>query len=175
MSKPNFRRKSKFLSLVLRHKPEVIGIEIDSEGWADLDAILKGVDLTLTELEELMTNDDKQRYSFNQDKTKIRANQGHSLKVEIKFEEKTPPDILFHGTSSKFVDLIMNEGLKSMERHHVHLSQDLETAKQVGSRRGKYQVLIIDTKQMMDDGMKFYLSKNNVWLTEFVDPKYISI
>ncbi|MDH5403783.1 MAG: RNA 2'-phosphotransferase [Candidatus Heimdallarchaeota archaeon] len=175
MSKPNYTRKSKFLSLILRHKPEVIGAVMDTEGWVEVDVILKGINLSLTELEDLMKNDNKKRYAFNHDKTKIRANQGHTVEIEIEFEEKSPPDILFHGTPSKFVSSILKEGLKSMKRHHVHLSEDLEVAKHVGNRPGKCDILIINSMKMFADGIKFYVTENNVWLTDFVDPKYITI
>lgn len=169
---------SKFISLILRHKPEEIGISLDSNGWAKVDELIAGINksgrkITLKDLEEIVATDEKGRYSFNKNKTLIRANQGHSVNVDVELEELTPPGVLYHGTASRFLDSIMNSGIKPMSRLYVHLSKDLPTAIKVGSRHGKCVVLVIDTKKMSKDGVKFYLSSNGVWLTKHIDCSYI--
>lgn len=171
---------SVFISLVLRHKPEAAGICLDEHGWADVDELLKGINDTgrtidMDILEEIVRTDNKQRYSFNEDKTLIRANQGHSIPVDVELEEKKPPQYLFHGTAERFLDAIMTEGLKPMSRLYVHLSKDKETAVKVGKRHGKPVVLKIRAEEMYNDGSKFYLSANGVWLTKAVDRKYIDV
>lgn len=171
---------SKFLAYVLRHKPEDIGITLDEHGWANVNELIEGINkkngysANLYILDEIVRTDDKQRYSFNEDKTLIRANQGHSIPVDVELKETMPPDILYHGTATRFVADILNEGIKSMSRLYVHLSQNIETAHKVGKRHGKPVVLEIDAKRMFSDGIKFYLSENDVWLTSYVDPKYIT-
>lgn len=171
---------SVFISLVLRHKPEAAGICLDEHGWADVDELLKGINDTgrtidMDILEEIVRTDNKQRYSFNEDKTLIRANQGHSIPVDVELEEKKPPQYLFHGTAERFLDAVMTEGLKPMSRLYVHLSKDKETAVKVGKRHGKPVVLKIRAEEMYNDGSKFYLSANGVWLTKAVDRKYIDV
>lgn len=171
---------SVFISLVLRHKPEAAGICLDEHGWADVDELLKGINNTgrtidMDILEEIVRTDNKQRYSFNEDKTLIRANQGHSIPVDVELEEKKPPQYLFHGTAERFLDAVMTEGLKPMSRLYVHLSMDKETAVKVGKRHGKPVVLKIRAEEMYNDGSKFYLSANGVWLTKAVDRKYIDV
>lgn len=171
---------SVFISLVLRHKPEAAGICLDEHGWADVDELLKGINDTgrtidMDILEEIVRTDNKQRYSFNEDKTLIRANQGHSIPVDVELEEKKPPQYLFHGTAERFLDAVMTEGLKPMSRLYVHLSMDKETAVKVGKRHGKPVVLKIRAEEMYNDGSKFYLSVNGVWLTKAVDRKYIDV
>ncbi len=168
---------SKFLSLILRHKPELVGITLDNNGWANVNKLLVGMHqsgkrITLNDLEFIVSDDNKGRYSFNTDKTMIRANQGHSIKVDLGLIEKIPPSVLFHGTPEMFVTIIKQEGLKPMQRHHVHLSDNISTAEQVGSRRGKPYIFEIDTTSMIKDGVKFYQSENGVWLVDYVDPKY---
>lgn len=166
----------KFLSLVLRHKPEEIGITLDDNGWANVNELIKKMpNLTMYILEEIVETNNKKRYSFNNDKSKIRANQGHSLDVDVELEEKIPPEVLFHGTAQRNVDAIMNNGLKKMNRQHVHLSVDGDTATNVGQRHGKPVVLQVDTKQMVADGIKFFISKNGVWLTNEVPNKYLQL
>lgn len=165
----NLKSTSKYLSLILRHKPEVIGITLDEHGWADIGTH----ECNLEILEEIVRTDNKQRYSFNEDKTKIRANQGHSIKVDVELEEKEPPKYLYHGTGEKYVSSIEKLGLVSKNRLYVHLSKDFNTAINVGSRHGKPIIYKIDAKAMYDDGYKFYLSKNNVWLTKSVPIKYL--
>lgn len=172
------KKISKFLSLVLRHKPETIGLEMDKNGWVSVKELLKKTkskfpELNMGLLEEVVSTNDKQRFSFNENKTKIRANQGHSIDVDLKYTEQEPPEILFHGTVDKFLKNIKNEGLQKMSRHHVHLSADEETATKVGSRRGKPVILVIESGKMHSDGIKFYKSENEVWLTDMVEPKYI--
>ena len=168
---------SRFISLVLRHKPEVIGIKLDRHGWAKVSELIAGVNKThpldLKMLEEIVRTDDKQRFSFNEDKTLIRANQGHSIKVDVQLEAKIPPDILYHGTGEKYVNSIDQEGLLPKSRLYVHLSQDKETAIKVGSRHGKTVIYEIDTQAMVKDGYIFYLSVNNVWLTKEVPIQYL--
>lgn len=169
---------SKFISLILRHKPETIGITLDSHGWAVVDELLKGINekgkpITFDDLCEIVRTDAKGRYSFNEDKTLIRANQGHSISVDADLVESIPPDILFHGTATKVSEIIQKEGIKPMSRLYVHLSDNTDTATNVGKRHGKPIVFRINTKKMYEDGIKFYLSANKVWLTKYVEPKYI--
>ena len=174
MEKNNLTKTSKFISLILRHKPETIGIKLDEHGWADVEDLLKDVDIDFSTLEQIVKEDEKGRYSFSDDKTKIRANQGHSINVDVELEEKIPPNVLYHGTAEKYLDNINLEGLKPMSRLYVHLTEDLEIAKKTGQRHGKLVIFEIDAKRMIDDGIKFYLSVNNVWLVRTVHPKYLS-
>lgn len=169
---------SVFLSLILRHKPEEIGITLDKHGWANVQELITGINNTgrkidMATLEEIVRTDNKGRYSFNEDKTSIRANQGHSIPVDVDLKETIPPDMLFHGTATRFLNSIKQQGIKPMNRLYVHLSKDVETAIKVGSRHGKPAVLEINAKQMCADGIKFYLSDNGVWLTKHVDWKYV--
>lgn len=162
--------------MILRHQPEKIGLQLDKNGWAFVKDILEKSKLkfTIENLEEIVITNDKQRFSFNDDKTKIRANQGHSLKeVNLELKAITPPTFLFHGTVNKFIDAIKTEGLKKMKRQYVHLSQDKETAIKVGSRRGKPIILNVRTLEMQSQGYQFYKSENGVWLTENVPPNFI--
>ena len=174
----NIEKLSKFISLILRHKPEEIGISLDDFGWAEVEDLINGINtsgrnIDMNILEEIVRTDNKQRYSFNEDKTKIRANQGHSIPVKVELKELAPPSTLYHGTATKSIEGIKQLGIKSMSRLYVHLSKDFETAKQVGERHGECVVLVINAKRMYENGIKFYLSENGVWLTEYVDPKYI--
>lgn len=169
---------SVFISLVLRHKPEATRITLDEHGWANVDELINGINNTgrkidMTMLEEIVKTDNKQRYSFNEDKTLIRANQGHSIPVDVELNQQEPPELLYHGTASKFLDNIMTEGLKPMSRLYVHLSKDVETAKKVGKRHGNPVVLKVYSRQMNRDGVEFYLSENGVWLTKKVDAEYL--
>lgn len=168
---------SKSLSYWLRHRPEKIGITLEKEGWIGVEELLEKskveLEFTLEELKDVVENNDKKRFSFSEDGTKIRANQGHSTDVEITFQEIVAPPVLYHGTVSKFMESIRKEGLIPGNRHHVHLSKDQETAQKVGSRKGAPIVLKINTTKMQDDGFVFYISDNGVYLTEFVPPKYI--
>jgi putative RNA 2'-phosphotransferase len=179
MNEKIIKEKSKFLSLVLRHNPGKIGLTLDENGWADVDDLInrcnkKNQSIDRSSLELIVKENDKQRFSFNEDGNKIRANQGHSIEVDLGLQEVTPLDKLYHGTVQKFLDAIKSEGLRKMSRQHVHLSKDLEKAIKVGSRRGKPIILEINSSAMSNDGFKFYLSENNVWLTDHVPAKYIS-
>ena len=169
---------SKFLSLILRHKPETIGIKLDEHGWADVSELISGISKTrpfdMKMLEEIVRTDNKQRYSFNENKTLIRANQGHSIPVDVELEKKTPPEFLYHGTGEKFVSSIDKEGLLSKSRLYVHLSKDTDTAVKVGSRHGKPVVYRVAAGKMADEGLELFLSVNGVWLTKAVPAEYLS-
>lgn len=174
----NTEKLSKFISLILRHKPEEIGITLDEFGWAKTEDLINGINdsgrnMNMNILEEIVRTDNKQRYSFNEDKTKIRANQGHSIPVNVELKELEPPNTLYHGTARKSLAGIQYQGIKPMSRLYVHLSKDFEIARQVGARHGEPVILVIDAHRMYKNGIKFYLSENGVWLTEYVDPKYI--
>ena len=168
---------SKYLSLILRHKPEVIGISLDEHGWANVEELIAGIaknhDFNMELLEEIVRSDEKQRYSFNEVKTLIRANQGHSVPVDVELVEQIPPDILWHGTGEKYVSAIDTEGLIPKSRLYVHLSKDEGTATKVGSRHGKPVVYHVLAKKMYDDGYNFFISVNGVWLTKTVPVKYL--
>ena len=169
---------SKFICLILRHKPNTIGITLDQNGWANTQELLNGLNtagksINMEQLITLVNTDNKNRFSFNLDKSKIRANQGHSLSVDLGLTESVPPDLLYHGTSEKFIDSIKQNGIQKRTRQHVHLSTDIEKAIAVGKRHGNPVVLKINTKQMFLDGYKFYLSENGVWLTDNVPYQYV--
>ena len=170
---------SRFISFILRHKPESIGIALDEHGWADVRELIDGINrsgghrLDMERLEEIVRTDEKQRYSFNEDHTLIRANQGHSIPVDVELEEKTPPDRLWHGTGEKYVESIDVQGLIPKSRLYVHLSSDVETAKNVGSRHGRPVIYEIDCRQMAADGYRFFESANHVWLTKEVPVRYL--
>lgn len=168
---------SKYMSLILRHKPEIIGITLDEHGWAEVDDLVAGIakkyPFDQSMLEEIVQNDNKQRYSFSEDKRKIRANQGHSVEVDVELKETVPPEILYHGTGEKYVKAIQQEGLKSKSRLYVHLTDNPKTAKTVGRRHGIPWVFQVDSKKMAEDGYLFYLSENGVWLTREVPKEYL--
>lgn len=168
---------SKFMSLILRHKPETIGISLDEHGWANVDELIAGIARThkfnMDILEEIVRTDNKQRYSFNEDKTLIRANQGHSIPVDVELDEAEPPAELWHGTGEKYVSSIDKQGLIPKSRLYVHLSKDEETAMNVGKRHGKPVLYKVKAGDMYKDGYKFFLSKNGVWLTKEVPVKYL--
>jgi putative RNA 2'-phosphotransferase len=174
----NLVKVSKFLSLVLRHQPERIGITLDDAGWVEVSQLLNacnenGVAISRPSLEEVVRTNDKKRFAFSEDGLKIRASQGHSIEVELAYTPVTPPEILYHGTATRFLDSIKDQGLLKRERHHVHLSGDEETAVKVGSRHGEPLVLIIESERMHNDGFHFYKSENGVWLTNHVPAQYI--
>lgn len=173
----DYTEVSKYISLILRHKPEVVGLKLDEHGWVNVAQLIGGVSrkylINQSILEEIVETDNKQRYSFNADKTKIRANQGHSVNVDVELEEYQPPEILWHGTDKKFVNAINEQGLIPKSRLYVHLSKDPETARQVGARHGEPVLYVVSAGQMFRDGYKFYLSKNGVWLTKEVPVKYL--
>ncbi len=169
---------SKFLSLVLRHQPQKIGLTLDSAGWVSVQELLtacnaQSVSLTQDELESIVQNNDKQRFAFSEDGLRIRANQGHSVEVELEYKPTEPPPILYHGTVDLFLPSIKENGLVKGNRHHVHLSAEVKTAEIVGNRRGKAVALEVLSEQMHEDGYAFYLSANGVWLTDTVPPQYL--
>ena len=173
----DLKSTSKYISLILRHKPEVIGITLDDHGWADTQALIEGVNrthpLTMELLEEIVRTDEKQRYSFNADKSRIRANQGHSIPIDADLAETEPPETLYHGTGEKSVASIEREGLRPMSRLYVHLSPDTETARSVGSRHGKPVIFIVLAGEMHRSGYQFYRSANGVWLTKEVPVRFL--
>lgn len=171
-------KTSKLLSLVLRHNPALIGLKLDANGWASVAELLdkmkaKGHGISPEDLKHLVETNSKKRFAFSNDFEKIRANQGHSVEVDLGYEKQVPPTVLFHGTAEKNLVLIMKEGIKKMNRHHVHLSQDVDTAQKVGMRHGKPIILNIDAIGMAKRGFDFYLSNNGVWLTDFVPAEFI--
>ncbi len=171
----NILNKSKKLSFLLRHCKEPLYISLDG-GWAEVDAVLKVLLIDRNCLEQIVYSDSKGRFSFNKDKNKIRANQGHSIKgVVIKNLKNVPPEVLYHGTATCFLDNIMQEGLKPIKRNFVHLSTDTETAIKVGSRHGKPIVLAVDVTKYVFDGNKLFLSPNGIWQAETILPKYLKI
>ncbi|AUS99859.1 RNA 2'-phosphotransferase [Nostoc sp. CENA543] len=170
---------SKFLSKHLRHTPELLGLTLAPGGWVEIDELLNACaahqfPVSRTELEQVVVNNDKQRFAFDETKTKIRANQGHSVKVELQLQSKIPPEILYHGTGEKSVPAILNSGLLKMSRHHVHLSTDVETARKVGMRHGHPVIFTVNAIAMYQAGFTFYCSENGVWLVDHVPPQYLS-
>lgn len=171
---------SKFLSLVLRHRPELIDIELDHAGWVDVDLLLlalarNGRPIDRTKLTQIVANDRKNRYAFSEDGRRIRANQGHSVPVELGYSPSPPPALLYHGTPLRNWSAISEQGLQRRNRHHVHLSPDQTIAIQVGQRRGAAVILVIDAAAMHRAGHVFFRSANGVWLTEAVPPEYIAL
>lgn len=177
MNRDNLKKKARFLTLVLRHSPEKADLVIDyNGGWAEVPKVLASLDLSFVELKTIVINDNKNRFSISDDLKYIRANQGHSIDVDLGLEAITPPDTLYHGTVEKFKPYILVDGLIPMGRHHVHLSDNVETASQVASRRKTENViLVIDTLKMYKEGYKFFKSTNNVWLTDKVPAKFITV
>jgi len=169
------KKTSKYLSLLLRHHPEAAGLTLDEHGWAEVSQLLKSVRIGMEDLEEIVANDEKQRYSFNEDRTLIRANQGHSVPVDLELEAREPPEFLYHGTVGQFLGSIQKEGLQRRSRQYVHLSPDVETAVRVGQRRGKPVILQVAAGRMYRDGYAFFLSVNGVWLTGEVPPQYLKL
>ncbi len=170
-------RLGRFLSLVLRHNPQAAGITLDQHGWADVEALIQGVRKTgrsidRVTLERIVRENDKQRYIFNDTHTKIRANQGHSIQVDIELREAEPPQVLYHGTSTRAYPSILQEGIRKMSRQYVHLSADFQTAMSVGKRHGVPIVITIDAAAMRKDKISFFLSENGVWLCGHVPPDY---
>lgn len=169
---------SKYLSFILRHKPDEIALNLNEQGWANIDELIEKSapkqQLTPELIKEVVITNDKQRFKLSDDGKKIRANQGHSIKVDLNLSPSTPPATLFHGTAYRFVKSIESQGLKSMQRQHVHLSCDIETAKTVGRRYGQPVILQIDAKAMSDQGYAFYQSDNGVWLTDVVPVEFIT-
>ncbi len=175
----NIVTASKYLSLLLRHKPEVIGLSLDTEGWAEIDDIVRltadrRTSLTKRLIEEITATSDKKRFVISDDGTRIRANQGHSIAVDLNLKPQNPPETLYHGTANRFLESILRQGLKKGSRHHVHLSPDSATALKVGQRHGKPVILSIAAQAMQSSGYIFFLSANGVWLTEHVPAKFIN-
>jgi putative RNA 2'-phosphotransferase len=175
---PGLVKLSKFMSLVLRHKPEEIGLALDENGWADVAELiaranLKGVRLTHSDLLTIVATNDKTRFALSEDGTRIRASQGHSVTVDLALSSVAPPDRLFHGTASRFVESIRAQGLLRGKRQHVHLSPDAATATKVGQRHGQPAVLQVLSGEMHQAGRQFFLSANGVWLTEHVPVEYL--
>jgi putative RNA 2'-phosphotransferase len=171
---------SRFLSFVLRHRPEAIGLELDPNGWADIDELVErarahGKPLTREGVEAIAASNPKQRFALSEDGRRVRASQGHSVDVDLGYQPWVPPETLFHGTVAASLAAIRAGGLQRMERHHVHLSPDVETARVVGRRRGRPVVLRVAAGRMHRDGHLFFLSDNGVWLTEHVPPLYIDV
>lgn len=170
-------RISRYISMILRHHPEKAGVSLDEHGWADVDALIAGVSkvhpLTRELLEEIVRTDDKQRYSFSEDGTRIRANQGHSVHVDVELARKEPPEYLFHGTGQKYTAFIDRQGLLPRGRLYVHLSSDTETAQKVGVRHGTPVIYRVASGKMARDGFAFFLSVNQVWLTPMVPAEYL--
>lgn len=179
MNEQKKRKISKLLSYVLRHHPELIDLTLDKQGWANVEELItKSINdtqgFTFEELDEIVETNDKKRFIFNEDKTKVRANQGHSIGIDLALKPQQPPEFLYHGTAQNNVGSILEKGIEKRSRQHVHLSLDKETATKVGMRHGKPIILTIRTGKMFEDGILFYLSENGVWLTDFVDAQYIS-
>ena len=171
---------SKFLSLILRHRPEVIDLKLDENGWANTNELLEKIntndnELDFETLKQIVETNPKQRFIFNSSFDKIRANQGHSIAIELDLQHQNPPLILYHGTAKQFVESIMETGIEKRSRQHVHLSKDKEIANSVGQRHGKPLVITVLAQQMAQNGHLFYLSENGVWLTEHVPPEYLRI
>ncbi|MBN2694425.1 RNA 2'-phosphotransferase [bacterium] len=175
----DIKRVSKYLSYILRHHPESAGITLDKNGWGSINDIIENTNrdgklfISYEILKEVVKSNDKQRFEISEDETKIRANQGHSIAVDLEFVEKTPPQYLYHGTATRFIDSIKKSGLIPMNRQYVHLSKDIETAINVGKRHGKPTILTIKSEEMFNNGAKFYFSKNGVWLVKSVEIEYI--
>lgn len=174
------KRISKFLSLVLRHKPETIHIELDAQGWTDVDVLIERMrehqfDITREILTHIVSTNDKSRFAFSDDHTRIRASQGHSVDIDLGYEPQQPPPVLYHGTSENALHSILRTGLEKRSRHHVHLSTEIKTAIAVGQRYGKPVVLQVAAGDMFKDGYQFYRTENNVWLTDQVPVKYFTV
>ena len=171
-------RTSKFLSLILRHEPERVGLKLGDAGWVGVDELLQavnanGVALTREQLQHIVATGDKKRYAFSEDGKRIRASQGHSIEVDLQYPPQTPPEILYHGTATRFLDAIRKDGLQRMERHDVHLSAETKVTLQVGGRHGKPALLTIRAGEMHRAGFVFRCSANGVWLVDHVPPQFI--
>lgn len=168
---------SKLIALVLRHKPEELNLRLDEHGWASVPELIASINeiqpFNMEMLEKIVAEDSKQRYAFSEDKLRIRANQGHSIPVDVELEEAVPPALLWHGTGEKYVGSILESGLIHKNRLYVHLSREVETALAVGKRHGKPVLFAIDARSMVQDGHRFYLSRNGVWLVEAVPVEYL--
>ncbi len=173
-------KMGRFLSLVLRHQPQAAGITLDQNGWASVDELIRGVNRTgrrldRAALDRIVAENSKQRYSFNEDRTRIRANQGHSLTVDVELKQQMPPAVLYHGTAQHYVQSILQQGIRRGTRQHVHLTEDQKLAAKVGSRHGQPAVLAVDAADMHQAGYLFYRSENDVWLCEHVPAIYMRV
>lgn len=180
MSKRRDYSISRLLTLALRHDPSALGLTLDAQGYASVDAVLEGLAargpaFTRADLERIVAGNDKQRFAFSSDGTRIRASQGHSVQVELGYQPASPPAVLFHGTATRHLESIQKLGIMRGQRHHVHLSATRETALKVGGRHGQPALLEIDAARMQSDGHIFYLSDNGVWLVEHVPVTYLSV
>lgn len=180
MSNYNHTKVSKLLSKALRHNPHNLGIIVDKNGWTAVDVLIgkvndSGMFLDFNLLKDIVETNDKKRFAFNEDYTQIRANQGHTINVDLQLKGMNPPEVLYHGTIQRHIPSIFRVGLQKQKRHHVHLSEELNTAIKVGMRYGRPVILEIDAKQMHEDGIRFFLSENNVWLVDQVLPQYLKI
>jgi len=171
----DLKKISKYLSFILRHQPDSIGLELSDEGWANIKELIgktRKFKLTRELINTVVKTNDKKRFLISEDGERIKANQGHSIDVKLELEPVTPPDVLLHGTAERFLDSILREGLTKQQRHHVHLSETQKTAMSVGARYGKPALLKIDSKQMYEDGFEFFQTENNVWLVDHVPVRY---
>jgi len=180
MNRKQRTRLSKRLSYVLRHRPDSVGLELDAGGWVAVEELLAalgrgGRGVSRAELEEVVRTNEKQRFALSEDGLRIRASQGHSVDVELGLEPVEPPELLYHGTVERFLDSIRREGIARGNRHHVHLSPDVETAEKVGGRRGRPVILVVEARRMHAAGLRFFVSANGVWLTEHVPAAYVRL
>ena len=176
--KKNLNKLGRFLSFILRHSPQTINIKLDKNGWTDVNELIKGINengkkINFEMLNEIVETNDKKRYEFNENFTKIRACQGHSLDVDLELKSVMPPKFLYHGTAERFLPKIKSEGIKKISRQYVHLSETYETAYNVGKRHGKPFIIKVLAEKMYKDGIKFFISKNGVWLTDDIEVKYL--
>ena len=168
----------RFISLILRHSPETIGIKLDENGWADVEELITLMNknrrkIDIDTLKEIVETNNKKRYEFSDDFKKIRACQGHSINVDVELEQAVPPEFLYHGTAVQNIESIKKDGIKKASRQHVHLSSDYNTAYNVGKRHGKPYIIKVSSGKMVKDGKKFYISKNEVWLSDDIEPEYL--
>jgi putative RNA 2'-phosphotransferase len=180
MKPQRLKEISKRLSYVLRHRPDSVGLELETNGWVGVEVLLlaferSGQTISLEALKHVVADNDKQRFEFSADGSLIRARQGHSVEVDLGYQPAIPPDVLYHGTAIHNLDSIFENGLLKGKRHHVHLSTNKETMIRVGMRHGKPVLLSVDATQMHKDGRQFFVTGNDVWLTECVPPKYITV
>ena len=178
MNEKHLAKISKYLSKHLRHQPEILGLSLEDGGWVKVEDLLKACarnnfPISLETLKETVEKNDKQRFSFNETGEKIRANQGHSVEIDLQLKPQKPPAKLFYGTAQRNISMIEEHGLLKMARHHVHLSADTETARRVGMRYGRPVIFEIDAARMLATGFEFYVSANGVWLVESVPPKFL--
>ncbi len=180
MNAAQLKRVSKSMSYVLRHRPDTIGITLDAQGWVTVDDLIRafargGKSYTRQLIEQVVAKNDKRRFEFSDDGRSIRARQGHSIEIDLGYERAEPPGVLYHGTATRNLDSIFDKGLNKGNRHHVHMSTDKQTMLDVASRHGKPVLLAIDARRMHDDAHVFYVTGNDVWLTDHVPPRYLTV